>query len=112
MDKYFAKALLLAVCASVLPHPAEASTLTGRVQMIRANAGSGESVRMGVQLSGSTDCPAGGWFAFERADTGVSKLWADLAATAVQTGKELTITGTGECDQWDVEGVFNMDLHG
>ncbi|MGZ8219083.1 hypothetical protein [Methylomagnum sp.] len=111
MEKYLAAALFLASCAMTLQTEAQASTLTGTVQMIRVNAGSGESVRVGVQISGDTDCPLNNWFAFERADTGVSKLWLDLATTAFQTGKQLTITGTGACDEWDIEGVSNIDLH-
>lgn len=112
MDNYFAKSLCLGSCLIALAAGTEASTLTGGVQMIRANSGFGESVRVGIQLSGNTDCPTNGWFAFERADTGISKLWVDLATTALQTGKQLTIIGTGQCDEWGVEGVFNIDLHG
>lgn len=112
MDKCFAKSLCLGSCLIALASGTESSTLTGRVQTLRVNSGFGESVRVGIQLSGNTDCPLGGWFAFERADTGVSRLWVELANTAIQSGKQLTVTGTGTCDEWSVEGVSNIDLHG
>jgi hypothetical protein len=63
-----------------------------------------------IEMTGNTACSATGWFAFEQADTGVGKLWADLAIAALQSDKPLVITGTDECDNFSVEGVSDIDL--
>jgi hypothetical protein len=113
MDKHFAIALLGAMSLSLCQTEASASTLSGPVITVRANEGSGgaSGARVSIQMAGTTDCPTSGWYAFENADSGVRKIWTDLATTALQTGRQLTITGSGTCDQFNVEGVTDMDLN-
>jgi hypothetical protein len=110
MEKHFAGGLFIGLCLTLVQPQAYASTVTGTVQTIRVNTGSGNVVRVSIEMLGDTACPFNGWYAFEQADSGVGKLWTDLAMTASQSGKQLIITGTDTCDIWQVEGVANIDL--
>jgi len=60
---------------------AYATTLSGQVQEIRADALSGPA-RISIKLAGDTACQTHGWFAFDNADTGIGKIWTDIALSA------------------------------
>ena len=102
---------ILGLCLMLVQSEAYATTLTSVVRTVRVNVGA-SPVRMSIQMVGVSKCASGpeGFFAFENANTGIGRLWSDLAIAASKGGKQLTISGTGTCDQFGVEGVSFIDL--
>lgn len=110
MEKCLAKALWIGLCLTMFQAETHASSLTGTVQTIRANTGATNAARISIWMEGDTDCPTNGWYAFDGADTGIGRIWTDLVLEAVQSGKQIAITGTGACDAFSVEGISDIDL--
>jgi hypothetical protein len=108
MEKHLLKVLLIGSCLILGQSVAYATTLTSLIQAIRADALSGPA-RISIKLVGDTACPDNGWFSFDNADTGIGKVWTDIAVAAYQSNKEVTITGTGTCDALGVEGISILD---
>jgi len=100
---------ILGLSLMLVQSEAYATTLTSVVQTVRVSSGV-SPVRMSIQMVGRTSCPTTGWFAFENAGSGIGRLWSDLAIAASKGGKQLTITGTGRCDVFGVEGISIIDL--
>jgi hypothetical protein len=103
--------LLLASAASV----ANASSVTTQVLDVRMNASTvtAGSARVSVLTSGSNSCSTGGWYAFEYPDSGsgaaIGKVWAASVLSALASGRQVAIYGTGTCDQFGIEILSFID---
>ena len=86
----------------------QASTITSQVLTIRSNATPAGGTRVSVQLSGTTDCPVQSWYSFEYVD-GVGKVWVASLLAAQASARQVTISGTGSCDQIGLETVYYID---
>lgn len=103
--------LLLASAASV----ANASSVTTQVLDVRMNASTvtAGSARVSVLTSGSNSCSTGGWYAFEYPDSGsgaaIGKVWAASILSALASGRQVAIYGTGTCDPFGIEILSFID---
>lgn len=104
------KIAFIGFCLILLQSEAYSTNITSVVRTVQIAKTTASPARTSVQMVGGTSCPVIGWFAFEDADTGVGLLWTKLIVTASQSGKQLTVYGTGTCDSSGVEGVRAIDL--
>ena len=89
---FFSMLLLLA------PATISASQVTGPVQKLLVNGGGTIPITITVTVTGAvTACTASGSYMFEYADTGIGKVWTSLLLTAYSLGKDVTISGNGDC---------------
>lgn len=88
-----------------------ASTNSGTIQVLRVNDVSTGTPRVSVKLSPNqnTSCLAG-FYAYNNAVTGIGRLRTDGLLAAYQSGKRVTIVGTGICDQFGIETINYIDF--
>lgn len=98
----------LSITAMLMAEPVMATTYTGSVQTLRFNAGT-SAARVSIYVGQPTACGAW-WYAFENADSGKGKLWTAALLAAKAQGKTVSISGTGVCDAWNIEGVSYIDV--
>jgi hypothetical protein len=89
-----------------------ASTNSGKIQVLRLDDISTGTPRVSVKLSPNqnTSCPGQGFYAYNDAITGIGRLRTDALLAAYQSGKPVTIVGTGICDQFGIETIRYIDI--
>jgi hypothetical protein len=89
-----------------------ASTNTGRIEVLRLDDISTGTSRVSVKLSPNqnTSCPGQGFYAYNNATTGIGLLRTNGLLAAYQSGKPVTIVGTGICDQFGIETIRYIDI--
>lgn len=93
---------------------AHASTNTGQVVDIRSNLTSTGNTRLSILITGNgTNCSSNGWYYVEYPDTGTGagagKAWLATLLAALNSGRQVTIAGTGACDPYGLEGINYID---
>jgi hypothetical protein len=90
--------------------------VTSTVVDVRINAAQVQPgyTRVSVRTNGTSSCGGGGWFAFQYAPSDgtsglVGKAWLASVLAALQSGRSVTITGTGTCDFFGIEVVSYLD---
>jgi hypothetical protein len=111
MKKSFVSTLLVLIGLAFIQQDVMASTLTSRIKTLRINKTQLSPARTSVELFSTVAGPCfGNWYAFENAHTGVGKNMTDSLIAAAQSGKTVTIQGTGTCDSLTVEKVQVIDV--
>lgn len=110
MKKIILKTLLVAAGMVMFQQAVEASTLTSRIATLRLNKTTASPARTSIQMFGVAGPCFGTWYAFENAHTGLGKNWTDALTAASQSGKTVTVVGTGTCDSAGVEKVNYIDI--
>lgn len=107
MRKIFAALIAISATSSVF-----ASTYTGPVLAVQIQASliTPGTVRIGVQISGSTACANTAWYSAEFPDSsGSGKAWIAALLAAQARGANVTIGGTGTCDGYSVESIYYIN---
>jgi hypothetical protein len=113
MNKKYAISGVLAGLSMLIMTPiASASILSGKIQRIRINTGTSGSSRISILMTGNTSCRLNGWFAYESDNTSIGLAFANTQGllAAYQSGRSITIQGTGTCDALGVEKISYIDL--
>ncbi|MEH2438558.1 MAG: hypothetical protein V7K25_30910 [Nostoc sp.] len=89
-----------------------ASVNTGTIKQLRLDNVSTGTPRVSIQLipNQNTSCSAQGVYAYNNAVTGIGSLLTQGLLAAYQSGQQVTITGTGTCDQFGIEKVQYIDI--
>ena len=105
--------LVAALAAMVSAQPAPALAGTGAIKAIRVSGGIGGTAvaRVSIEMYSDTRCENNGWYAFEPADKGIGKAWTDALLAAYTQRRQITIHGTGTCDEAGVERIDYIDFH-
>jgi hypothetical protein len=110
-NKYVIGGVIAGLSILAMAPIASASSLNGKIQRIRINPVAGGSPRVSILMTGNTSCvAANGWFAYENASTGVGLVNTEGLLAAYQSGRSITIQGTGTCDPYGVEKISYIDL--
>jgi hypothetical protein len=103
---------LMAAAALVLTmqSQAEASDFDGRIRALRLNVGT-SVVRVSIFVGPhNSPCATAEWYAFENGHRDIGALWASYLNGALAANRTVFINGTGQCDQFGVEGVGFIDF--
>ena len=112
--RYTTGAALALLAASALSAPsaeASPSDFTGQIIALRYNTGT-TPARISIDVG-----PHGGpcvhgpqWFSFERADSGLQRLWHEALLAAWANKQPVFIQGNGKCDKFSNEGVEYIEV--
>jgi hypothetical protein len=107
-------AVFLAIASmALLPFTSvHASTYVGQILAIRTEAShtTANTIRIGVQVSGTTVCSNNVWYAAELPDaSAVGKAWIATLLAAQARGASVSIGGTATCDPYGIEGILYLD---
>jgi len=110
--RYTTFAALTLLVASALAVPSvQAADFTGQIITLRYNTGA-TPARISIEVGArSTLCSANpGWFAFERADKGLQRLWHEALLAAWVNNQPVFIKSNGRCDRFGIEGVEHIEV--
>ena len=105
-------AALALLAASALSVPSvEAADFTGQIIALRYNTGA-TPARISIEVGAHSSLCSGNsdWFAFERADRGLQRLWHEALLAAWVNNQPVFIKSNGRCDRFGVEGVEYIEV--
>ncbi len=92
------------------PISVSASTYTGKITTIRYSITS-TPARLSIYVGKhGSPCGTGDWFAIENKDTVLISTLTAGFLNAQNLNKTVTINGTGVCDEYTVEGIYDVDF--
>ena len=103
---------LLATSALFTPSAeASASDFTGQIIALRYNTGTSPArISIDVGPHGGPCVHGPQWFSFERADSGLQRLWHEALLAAWANKQPVFIQGNGKCDKFSNEGVEYIEV--
>ena len=110
--RYTTVAALALLAASALSVPsAEATDFTGQIIALRYNTGA-TPARISIKVGAhSSLCPRNpDWYTFERADSGLQRLWHEALLAAWVNKQPVFIKSNGRCDRFGLEGVEYIEV--
>jgi hypothetical protein len=110
--RYTTVAALALLAASALAVPSvEAADFSGQITALRYNAGA-TPARISIEVGPHSSLCSGNpdWFAFERADRGLQRLWHEALLEAWTNNQPVFIKSNGRCDTFGVEGVEYIEV--
>ena len=106
-----ALAFLAASALSVPSAEASASDFTGQIIALRYNTGTSPArISIDVGPHGGPCVHGPQWFSFEKADSGLQRLWHEALLAAWANKQPVFIQGNGKCDKFSNEGVEYIEV--
>jgi|SRR5882724_10072868 len=90
---------------------AQASSYTGPVVLMRTNASQTTTgnIRVTIETDTATSCSSPGWYSYDLPEASVGKVWTAILLAALNSGRQVTLAGQGNCDPYGYEIVFYVD---